>query len=95
MAFRNTALEAAAGRHVAELDRTTHELAESRRRLIEADDAARRALEAAISRDVLPLLRALPAELGQARAAVAAGCAEHGLDDLVAAPTPRSSRCAS
>jgi hypothetical protein len=60
-----------AGR-VAALDRTTRELAESRRRLVEADDAARRALESAITRDVSPFLESLPEEIRQVRAGLPA-----------------------
>ena len=67
MAFRNTALETQLAAHVAELDRTTRELADSRSRIIEADDAARRTLEAAISRDVLPHLASVPERLVSAR----------------------------
>ena len=84
VAFRNTALEAQLADHVAELDRTTRQLAESRARIIEADDAARRTLEAAISREVLPHLVALPDELRRARAAVAAGRPRTGSTRLVA-----------
>ena len=64
VAFGNTSLAGALADRVAELDRTTRQLADSRRRLIAADDAARRALEAAIARDVLPFLRSLPDEIG-------------------------------
>ena len=56
VAFRNCAMETQLAGHVADLDRTTQELAESRARIIEADDAVRRTLEQAISRDVLPRL---------------------------------------
>jgi hypothetical protein len=84
VAYRNTALEAQLAEHVAELDRTTQELARSRLRIIEADDAARRDLEASISRDVLPHLTALPDELARSRAAVARGAPANGLDLLVA-----------
>jgi hypothetical protein len=56
VAFRNVALERRLAGHVADLDRTTRELAGSRARLVEADDAARRGLERAISRQVLPHL---------------------------------------
>lgn len=73
VAFRNTSLAGALADRVAELDRTTRQLAGSRRRLIAADDAARRALEAAISRDVLPFLTSLPEQIGRARAAVGRG----------------------
>jgi hypothetical protein len=82
VAFGNTVLAGALADRVAELDRTTQRLAGSRGRLIAADDAGRRALEAAIARDVLPFLRTLPVEVARARAAVARG-AEPGLDRLV------------
>jgi hypothetical protein len=82
VAFRNTALETQLEDNVAELDRTTRELAESRARILEADVLARRELEEAISREVLPRLVALPDQLRQARLAVEAG-AENGLDELV------------
>jgi GAF domain-containing protein len=84
VAFRNAALETQLADHVDDLDLTTRQLAQSRSRIIEADDAVRRALEAAISRDVLPRLTALPGDLRQARAAVAAGTPANGLDLLVA-----------
>ncbi|RYP85714.1 hypothetical protein EKO23_11990 [Nocardioides guangzhouensis] len=82
VAFRNTSLASALADRVTELAGTTRDLAGSRLRLIEADDAARRTLEAAIARDVLPFLVALPAEIGRARQAVADG-ADPGLDRLV------------
>jgi GAF domain-containing protein len=84
VAFRNTALGTQLAVRVEELDRTTHELARSRSRIIEADAAARRALEAAISRDVLPHLVSLPVELARARAAVVEGVPTNGIDLLVA-----------
>jgi hypothetical protein len=59
VAFRNVAMEAQLAKHVKALDRTTLELAHSRARVIEADDAVRRDLEEAISRDVLPHLLAV------------------------------------
>jgi hypothetical protein len=83
VAFRNTAMEAELAERVAALDRTTTQLAESRGRIIDADDAARRALETAISRDVLPQLRELPDRLGRARRAVVDGSGDHSLDELV------------
>jgi hypothetical protein len=83
VAFRNAAMEAQLADHVAELDLAAHKLAESRSRIIAADDAARRALEAAISRDVMPPLAALPGQLRRARAAVARGSTANGLDVLV------------
>jgi N-terminal 7TM region of histidine kinase len=85
VAFRNVAMESQLARHVAELDHTTHELSASRSRIIEADDAARRTLEEAISREVLPHLIALPGELVSARQAVAFGSPANGVDLLVAA----------
>ena len=83
VAFRNTALEAELAEHVAELDRTTRELARSRARILEADDAARRTLEAAIEREVMPHLVALPEGLTRCRTAVADGRPVNGIDLLV------------
>ncbi len=71
VAFRNIAMEAELAVRVAALDRTTDELADSRARLIDADDAARRTLEAAIARDVFPRLVTLPAELARAGRTIA------------------------
>jgi signal transduction histidine kinase len=82
--FRNVGLQAELAAHVAELDGTTEELARSRSRIIEADDAARRTMEAAISREVLPHLASVPAGIARAREANAAGVATSELDDLVA-----------
>jgi hypothetical protein len=56
VAFRNVALEAELAANVSTLDRTTAELARSRARIVEADDAVRRELEMAISAEVLPHL---------------------------------------
>jgi hypothetical protein len=84
VAFRNVAMESQLAGHVAELDRTTRELSASRSRIIEADEAARRTLEGAISREVLPHLLALPDELVSARQAVALGSPANGVDLLVA-----------
>jgi hypothetical protein len=81
--FRNVALEAQLAAHVAELDRTTDDLVRSRARLIAADDAARRAMEAAISREVLPHLAIAPDGIANARAAIAGGQPQTGLDELV------------
>lgn len=83
VAFRNTALETQLADHVGELDRTTRDLAESRTRILEADVVARRALEEAITRNVLPRLEPLPERLREARVAVEAGAA-NGLETLVA-----------
>ncbi|HET9420860.1 MAG TPA: GAF domain-containing protein [Nocardioides sp.] len=82
VAFRNTAMETQLEDHVAELDRTTRELVESRARILEADVDARRLLEEAISREVLPRLSALPERLREARVAVEGGAA-NGLEALV------------
>ncbi|MEQ6902657.1 hypothetical protein [Nocardioides sp. YIM 152588] len=82
VAFRNTALSGALADRVTALDRATRELAASRLRLIEAEDSARRALEAAIARDVLPFLSSLPESIATARRAVADG-ADPGLEGLV------------
>ena len=85
IAFRNVVMESQLAAHVADLDRTTRALEQSRRRIIEADDAARRALESAISRDVLPHLVAMPVQLGLSRAAVLAGTSVDRIDRLVIA----------
>jgi hypothetical protein len=84
VAFRNTAIESQLADHVQELDRTTRALTESRTRIIDADVMARKELEAAISRDVLPRLVALPGQLRTARAAVERREPANGLDLLVA-----------
>jgi GAF domain-containing protein len=84
VAFRNTALETQLAAHVAELDRTTRQLADSRSRIIEADVAVRRNLEAAISREVLPHLVPLSEALRRARVAVAAGEGGDVIERLVA-----------
>jgi len=81
--FRNVGLQTRLAADVAELDRTTEELARSRSRIVEADDAARRTMEATISRDVLPHLATVPVGITRARRAVAAGHPETGLDGLV------------
>ena len=83
VAFRNTAIEAELAAQVDELSRTNRQLAESRSRIVEADDTARRTLEAAISREVLPRLLVMPEALRRGRARVAAGDADTGLDQLV------------
>jgi GAF domain-containing protein len=87
VAFRNTAMERHLAEQVDELDRTTRELLESRSRIVDADDAARRELETAVSREVLPQLVPLPAQLHQAREAVAQGVPANGLDVLLANTT--------
>lgn len=87
IAFRNARMEAELASHVEELDRQTAELGASYRRLLEAGDAERRRLEAAISRDVLPLLTALPPTLDRLRAGEDNGSAPETLDRLVATAT--------
>ena len=84
VAVRNISMEVQLADRVAELDRTTRELALSRSRIIAADDAARQALERAITSDVLPHLSPMPPMIAQAQAAVAAGREANGLDELVA-----------
>jgi len=84
MAFRNTVLASQLAAHVDELERTTRQLTESRLRLVEADDAARRGLEGTIARQVLPLIADLPTRIDGVRTAVRAGAAEPGIDPLVA-----------
>jgi hypothetical protein len=59
VAFRNVSLEAELAAHVEALDATNAELARSRARIVDADDAVRRTLESAISRDVVPHLLAV------------------------------------
>jgi signal transduction histidine kinase len=83
VAFRNTTLAGRLAEHVARLDLTTRQLGESRARLVEAGDAARRTLEAAIARDVLPSLASLPEEIRRARAALADGTDGRELGSLV------------
>ncbi len=83
VAFRNVAMESQLAAHVADLDHATRELSASRSRIIEADNAARRTLEEAISREVLPRLTTLPAALESARQDVALGSPDHGVDLLV------------
>jgi hypothetical protein len=73
VAFRNTSLAGSLADRVVELASTTAQLAASRRRLVAADVAGRRSLEAAIARDVLPFMGDLSAEIRRARTAVAAG----------------------
>jgi uncharacterized membrane protein YidH (DUF202 family) len=85
VAFRNVAMESQLAAHVAELDHTTRELSASRSRIVQADDEARRTLEEAISREVLPRLVTLPGELDSARRAVALGTPANGVDLLVTA----------
>jgi len=65
MAFRNARLSAELSGQVEKLACRTHELAESRRRLITADDAERSRLERSIARQVVLHLAPLPLQLQQ------------------------------
>jgi signal transduction histidine kinase len=65
MAFRNARLTAELSGQVEQLSRRTHELSESRRRLISAGDAERSRLEREIARRVVPHLSRLPNRLRQ------------------------------
>jgi signal transduction histidine kinase len=57
------AMEAQLTGHLRALDHATNELAGSRARIVEADDAARRSVAAGISREVLPHLTMVSDEL--------------------------------
>jgi signal transduction histidine kinase len=83
VAFRNTAMEASRAEQVADLDRATRQLSDSRSRIVEAEDEARRRLEDAVSRQVLPHLTALPRQLHETRAAIARRAPSNGLDLLL------------
>ncbi|KQW45181.1 hypothetical protein ASC77_20630 [Nocardioides sp. Root1257] len=83
VAFGNTVLAGQLAAHVDELEHTTHRLTRSRLRLVEADDAARRSLEATIGREVLPLIADLPTRIAAVRTDVATGGAATGIDGLV------------
>jgi signal transduction histidine kinase len=87
VAFRNAAMESELAAHVAALDRTTGALADSRRRIIAADDAARRQLESAISRDVLSELESIPARLGALSVTTSGTTATDELEQLVTRTT--------
>jgi len=83
IAFRNASLTAELTARVEQLRLRTHELAESRRRLITAGDAERRRLEHAIARDVVPHLEPLPEALDDLASTRA--CSSGRLEPLVAA----------
>ena len=63
LAFRNVRLQVELAAHVEQLDRRTQELATSRSRLIGAADTERRRLEAAVAREVLPVMAGLRDEI--------------------------------
>ncbi len=83
LAFRNAAMESELAAHVVALDRTNGALAESRRRLLAADDATRRQLESAISREVLSHLEPMPERLRTLRVAGSGIAASAELQRLV------------
>jgi hypothetical protein len=83
IAFRNASLTTELTARVEQLRLRTHELAESRRRLITAGDAGRRRLERAIARDVVPHLEPLPEALDDL--ARTHECSSGRLEPLVAA----------
>ena len=83
VAFRNAAMEAELAVHVVALDRTTLALEESRRRIIAADDAARRQLETAISQQVMPYLDTMPSQLGRMSVAASPSAAGAQLEEMV------------
>lgn len=73
VAFRNVALERGLAAEVASLDDTARALAESRRRLVVAEDTARRRLEEELRRRVLPRLEPMPARIRSLAAAPLSG----------------------
>ncbi len=83
VAFRNLALERRLTAQVATLDEATRALAESRRRLVVAEDTAHRRLESELRREVLPRLEPMPARIRSLSDAPLSerGCAE--VEDLV------------
>jgi len=83
LAFRNAAMESELAAHVAALDRTTGALADSRRRIVAADDAARRQLGSAISREVLSHLEPMPEQLGNLSVVRSGTAASDELEQLV------------
>ena len=88
LGFRNARLSAELAHQVAQLDRRTEELAESRRRLITAGDAERQRLERAIAREVVPHLEPLPARLHELAGTAAATTLDPGdVQPLVAGST--------
>jgi signal transduction histidine kinase len=81
VAFHNLAMQAQLDAHVLSLDRSTEELADSRARIVEADDAARRSLAAGLSGEVLPRLRAVSESLN--RPGSSGNWSPQRLDDMV------------
>ena len=87
IAFRNARLEADLANRVAELDRRTAALLESRRRLITAADAERSRLERSIAREVVPHLEPLPDALAELALSAPAGLDGRRLEPLLSAAT--------
>jgi hypothetical protein len=87
LAFRNARLSAELAHQVAQLDRRTEELVESRRRLVTAGDAERRRLEQSIAREVVPHLEALPARLEELAGAATTALDPGAVRPLVAGST--------
>jgi signal transduction histidine kinase len=85
IAFRNARLAADLANQVAELDRRTGELLESRRRLITAADAELARLERSIAREVVPHLEPLPEALAELAAGAGDGLDGRRLESLMAA----------
>jgi hypothetical protein len=87
ISFRNAQLSAELADQVEQLTERTEELAQSRRRLITAADVARSRLERSITREVVPHLRLLPAQLDELAlvAPVPAGRVEPLLTSAVSA----------
>jgi GAF domain-containing protein len=84
VAFRNAALDADATANVVALDLRTHELAASRRRIVDAREAESRRLEAAITRDVFPILDRLARTVGRLQRSAETAQPLDGVDELVA-----------
>ena len=83
VAFRNASLEAESSAALAALDQGTRQLVASRRRILEARDAECRRLEAAIFREVFPLLDLLAFDMRRLQAAAEAGLPLTGVQDLI------------
>ena len=81
---RNLALERGLAAQIASLGDAAHALAESRRRLVAAEDTAHRRLEGELRRQMLPRLEPMPARIRSLAAAPPSdeGCAE--VEHLVA-----------
>lgn len=87
MAFRNARLSAELSGRVEQLGHRTHELTESRRRLISAGDAERSRLERSIARQVVLHLAPLPDRLDELARTGAGGLTGSRLTPLIASVT--------